>query len=91
MTDDNKVIPFAAPAAKVDLPELGAAGFGNLVSDLEAMDVEAFMNIRTWVQHACEAQGAKMTGAGIGLGQADLDIEIEGHVYNISIRPLPRP
>jgi hypothetical protein len=93
MTDDGKVIPFAAhhngPVNVV--PEIGAAGFGNFGAGLEAMDVETFLNIRDWVQRACEAQGAKMVGAGIGFGQADLDIEIEGHLYNISIKPVPRP
>jgi len=94
MTDDGKVIPFAArhnsPVNEV-VPEIGAAGFGNLDAGLEAMDVEAFFNIRGWLQRACEAQGAKMVGAGIGFGQTDLEVEIEGHLYNISIKPVLRP
>lgn len=51
-------------------------------------DVEAYFNMREWLQGACEAKGAKMVGGGIGGGQADIDIELEGHTYNISIRPL---
>lgn len=54
------------------------------------MDVEAFFNMRDWLQKACEAKGAKMTGGGIGMGQADIDIELEGCHYNISIKPLSR-
>lgn len=86
--DDDKVVQFAPHVNAV--PEAGAAGFDSLDAGLEAMDVEAFFNIRTWVQHACEAQGAKTVGAGIGFGQADIDIDLEGHVYNISIRPVMR-
>lgn len=54
------------------------------------MDTEAFFNMRDWLQQACEAKGAKMTGGGIGMGQADIDIELDGCSYNISIKPLPR-
>lgn len=57
---------------------------------LEEMDVEAFFNMRDWLQKACEAQGGKMVGGGVGMGQTDIDIELEGCRYNISIRPLPR-
>ena len=53
-------------------------------------DVEAFFNMRTWLERACEAAGAVVTGGGIGMGQADIDIVLEGHHYNISIRPLRR-
>jgi len=56
---------------------------------LEEMDVEAFLNMRDWLQKACEAQGAKMAGGGVGMGQADIDIELDGCRYNISIKPLP--
>jgi len=59
-------------------------------TSLEEMDVEAFFNMRGWLQKAVEAEGAKMVGGGIGLGQADIDIELDGCRYNISIRPLPR-
>ena len=51
-------------------------------------DVDAFFNMREWLQKACEAAGAKMTGGGIGGGAADIDVVLEGHRYNISIRPL---
>jgi hypothetical protein len=50
-------------------------------------DVEAFFNLREWLQKAVEAKGAKMVGGGIGMGQADIDIELEGCRFNISIRP----
>ena len=56
---------------------------------LEEMDVEAFFNMRDWLQKVCEAQGAKMVGGGVGMGQADIDIELDGCHYNISIKPLP--
>ncbi len=56
---------------------------------LEEMDVEAFFNMRNWLQKACEAQGGKMVGGGVGMGQADIDIELDGCRYNISIKPLP--
>jgi hypothetical protein len=58
---------------------------------LEEMDVEAFFNMRDWLQKACEAHGGKMVGGGVGMGQADIDIELEGCRYNISIRPLRKP
>jgi hypothetical protein len=57
---------------------------------LEEMDVEAFFNMRDWLQKACEAQGAKMVGGGVGMGQADIDIELDGCRYSISIKPLPQ-
>jgi hypothetical protein len=92
MTDDT-IIPFAIPGnpniipIPVNLPEM--AGFGTEEGGLASMDVTAFLNMRDWVQSACEAKGAKMVGGGIGCGQADIDIELEGCRYNISIRPLP--
>jgi hypothetical protein len=46
------------------------------------------LNMRDWIQRACEAQGAKMTGGGCGMGEADIDIELEGHAFNINIRPI---
>lgn len=51
-------------------------------------DIEAAMNMRAWVERACEAAGAKRVGAGIGFGQADIEIELEGCRFNVSIRPL---
>ena len=56
---------------------------------VDEMDVEAFLNMRQWLQDAVEAKGAKFDGGGIGLGQADIDIELDGARYHISIRPLP--
>lgn len=56
---------------------------------LDEMDVTAFMNVRTWVEEALEAKGAKITDAGIGMGQADLGVVIDGMPFGISIRPRP--
>jgi len=61
--------------------------FGEAVGE---MDIEAFLGIRDWLEHACVTHGARTTGAGIGFGQADLSIELDGHRYDISIRPVPR-
>lgn len=55
---------------------------------LNEMDVEAFFNMREWLEKAIQAKGAKVTGKGIGMGQADLDFELEGMKYTVSIRPL---
>lgn len=55
---------------------------------LHEMDVEAFWNMRQWLQKAVEAAGAKVTGSGIGMGRADIDIELDGCRYNVSIKPL---
>lgn len=60
---------------------------GGGLAGIAAEDIEAFFNMRDWLQAACEAKGAKSVGGGIGCGQADIDIELEGHRYNISIRP----
>lgn len=78
--------PAAANGALKEL--LASPGFGTEGGGLASMDVEAFLNVRDWLQGACEAKGAKMTGGGIGYGQADIDIELEGCRYNISIKPL---
>ena len=51
-------------------------------------DMEAAINMRDWLDRACEAQGAKRLGSGIGFGQADIDIELEGCRFSVSIRPL---
>jgi len=98
MADDNVFIlpvvrvereesgsPFA-----VDVPEMGAAGFGTVDGGLASMDLEAFLSIRNWVSDACVAQGATFLGGGIGFGAADLQLEIEGFEYNITIKPIPR-
>lgn len=104
MADDDNVIRLPSAAfeefsAAIDAPAapneklkelLHSPGFGSEEGGLASMDVEAFLNMRDWLQRACEAKGAKMTGGGIGCGQADIDIELEGCHYNISIRPLRR-
>ena len=53
-------------------------------------DPTQLLNMREWLQKACEAQGAKMTGGGVGMGQADIDIQLEGHGYNLRIKPILR-
>lgn len=50
-------------------------------------DGEQMLNMRGWLQKACESQGAKMIGGGCGMGEADIDISLEGFDYNIRIRP----
>lgn len=103
MNDDPNTSPTANPEdqpgeggpARVGLPDTSAEAsppspeypFGFA---LHEMDVEAFFNMRGWLQAAVEAKGAKMTGGGLGMGQADIDIELDGCAYNISIKPLPR-
>lgn len=87
---DPNVTPISVNLPE-DFPPLAAArGFGTPEGGLASMDVHAFLNMRDWVQAACEAKGAKMTGGGVGCGQADIDIELEGYHYNISIKPLAR-
>lgn len=71
----------------VNLPKIG---FGTDEGGLASMDVEAFLNMRNWLQEALEAKGAKIWGAGIGCGQADVSIDLDGFSYNVSIRPTPR-
>ncbi len=53
----------------------------------EQMDVEAAFNMRSWVQKALEAKGAKIAGAGVGMGGCDLDFEVEGFKFNVFIKP----
>lgn len=73
MTNDNEFLP------EISMPEALHPDFG---------DPHQLLNMRNWIQKACEAQGAKMTGGGCGMGAADIDIELEGYGYNINIRPL---
>jgi hypothetical protein len=79
MSDEN-VVPLKPPSAST-------VGFGAEEGDLASMDVEAFFNMREWLQQALEAKGAKVWGAGIGCGQADVSIDLDGCSYNVSIRP----
>lgn len=58
--------------------------FGKTIAE---MDVEAFFNIRKFVEEALVSKGAKMQGGGIGFGQADLDFTVDGAPFNVSIRP----
>lgn len=51
-------------------------------------DLGAAINMRDWLERACEAAGAIRKGGGIGCGQADIDIELEGCGFNVSIRPI---
>ena len=54
----------------------------------EDMDVEAFINMRDWLEKALTAHGAKVDGSGIGAGRADISIELDGCRFNVAIRPL---
>lgn len=98
---DDKVIGFPKPTnpgpAQREIVDgmIGNAidiGEGQIVEitaeGLGFTDMEAAINMRGWLQDACEAKGAKIVGSGYGFGQGDLDLEIEGFRYNVSIRPL---
>jgi hypothetical protein len=56
------------------------------------MDVEAFMNLRNWLEKCLIKGGATIDGWGIGYGQTDVeievDIEMECHRYTVSIKPI---
>lgn len=60
------------------------------VVPLAEMDIQAFFNLRDWLERALEAAGARTTGGGMGLGAADVSIEMDGFGYVVSIRPLGR-
>lgn len=51
-------------------------------------DPSMLLNMRDWLQKACEQAGAKMTGGGVGMGEADIDLVLEGNSFNVSIRPI---
>jgi len=55
---------------------------------LDEMDVEAFHNMRDWLEMALVAKGAKVEGSGIGCGVAELEILLVGLRFNVSIKPL---
>ena len=54
----------------------------------DGQDALVALNMRDWLQKACEAKGAKMVGGGIGFGGADIDIELEGCRYNVFIQAI---
>lgn len=54
---------------------------------LSEMDVEAFLNMRTWFEDAIKAKGGRITDGGMGFGRADIGVEIDGCGYSVSIRP----
>ena len=81
-------IPSVTATTKELLASPGFPEPGSGIAGID--DVEAFFNMRAWLEKACTAAGARRTGGGIGLGQADIDIELEGYHYNISIRPRRR-
>ncbi len=53
------------------------------------MDIEAFLNLREWVESALQAQGAKITDTGMGFGVADIGISIDGMPFSIQLKPRP--
>lgn len=77
---DPNVIPVNIP---IDIPQME-------IGDLGFADMGAAFNMRGWLQTACEAAGARMTGGGFGGGVADISIELEGHEYFVTIKPIPR-
>lgn len=82
----HKDVALAAANERLAEAEKRAYPFG---CSLDEMDVEAFLNVRTWLKDALESKGATFDGGGIGMGRADIDITLEGHRYNVAIRPLP--
>ena len=54
---------------------------------LDNMDIESFLNIRTFVEKALEAKGAEITDGGMGAGRADIGFMVEGMPFGIQIRP----
>lgn len=54
---------------------------------LETMDLEAFLNIRKWVEEAIEGKGGVITDGGMGFGAADLGFTVDGAPFGLSIRP----
>lgn len=97
MSDD--VIKFPQKSANPNVTDCGPptviANIGAMEVTMEVTadglgftDMEAALNMRDWLERACEAAGGKRVAGGIGFGQADIDIELEGCRFNISIRPL---
>jgi len=56
---------------------------------LAEMDVEAFMNMRDWLDAALTAAGAEITDGGIGAGRADTGFILEGMPFSVSLKPRP--
>lgn len=54
---------------------------------LEEMDVEAFMNMRDWLEKAITKAGGRVTDAGVGMGKADIGFTLLGMPYSVEIRP----
>lgn len=81
----NTPTPASNAPIAVNLPE-GVVPQG----DLGFEDIGAAFNMRDWLQKACEDAGAVRKGGGFGFGEADLDIELEGHMFNVTIKPLSR-
>ena len=91
MTDDNvrqfpskSGEPRSTRSTPVNLPDIGVMEAGSLGFD----DMEAASNMRDWLQRACEAAGATMTGGGFGFGVADIVLELEGHKYFVTIKAI---
>jgi len=61
----------------------------NMPDTLEEMDLDAFFNLREWVEIALTNQGAKITDGGMGFGCADIGMTVEGMPYSLQIRPRP--
>jgi len=58
--------------------------FGKILGE---MDIEAFINIRDWVEKAIEDKGGVITDGGIGMGRADIGFELNGAPFGLQIRP----
>lgn len=95
MTDFTKLRQAEAgnPNVPIDIMQEIAANMPDGIPQMEIgnlgfQDMEAAFNMRGWLQKACEAQGAKMTGGGFGGGVADIDIELDGCHFNLTIKAL---
>ena len=54
---------------------------------LDEMDVEAFLNVRTWLHKALEDAGATITDGGMGAGRADVGFTLNGAPFAIQLKP----
>jgi hypothetical protein len=80
-TVDDLIMTGVANTEPGQMVEITAEGLG-------FTDMEAAINMRLWLQQACEEKGARVLGSGYGFGAGDLDLEIEGFRYNVAIRPI---
>lgn len=59
----------------------------DLPGKLSEMDIEAFLNLRNWLEEAIKAAGAEVTDAGMGGGRADIGFRLDGAQFGLSVWP----